>query len=198
MDKTPQPDAIARLTAAIEESTGRQIRTPRDFSFLRQCIFARLGMYLSESTLKRVWGYIAGGETRTSTLDLLASFIGYSGWTDFLGSTPDTGTSVPSSFLLSRHLCVESQLSEGDRLLLVWQPGRRCTAAYIGNNRFRVIESENTRLQPADTFRCAFVIEGEPLYLDDLRQGDRPPVSYVCGRLSGIRFSLLPPPAGDD
>ena len=92
MDKTPQHDAAGYLTAAIEASVGRRIRTPRDFAFLRQSIFARLGIYISESTLKRVWGYISGGETRPYTLDVLSSFLGYGSWEEFIGVSEQSGT----------------------------------------------------------------------------------------------------------
>lgn len=191
MDKTPQHDAAGYLTAAIEASVGRRIRTPRDFAFLRQSIFARLGIYISESTLKRVWGYISGGETRPYTLDVLSSFLGYGSWEEFIGVSEQSGGAPPSSFVLSRHLCVDRELRPGARVLLVWQPGRKCLISYLGDNSFKVVESENTRLRPDDTFSCAFIIEGEPLYLDNLRQGARPPVSYVCGRISGVRFQLI-------
>lgn len=188
MDRTTTENDIRLLIRCVETSLGRAITSPRDFTFLRDCIFARLHTYLSESTLKRVWGYMPRGETRIHTLDLLAAFAGYRSWHDFLDNA-DNG--IPSSFVLGRHLSADEDLTIGQRLQLVWQPGRRCTVKLVAPRRFEVIESENTRLRPGDTFSCAFIIEGEPLYIDSLVQGDRAPVSYVCGRLSGVRFQLL-------
>lgn len=57
MGKTSNADQIKLLTKRIETSIGRSVDTPRGFTFLRECLFARLNIYLSESTLKRVWGY---------------------------------------------------------------------------------------------------------------------------------------------
>ena len=34
-------------------------------------------------------------------------------------------------------------------------------------------------------------LEGEPLYLDNLRQGSAPPIAYVCGKKSGVRFETM-------
>lgn len=190
MDRIPTEDSIRALTRSIETSLGRPIMTTGDFTFLRECIFARLHIYLSESTLKRVWGYLPRGETRPHTLSVLASFIGYSSWDEFLGQLSRACENT-SSYILGRHLCVNQNLTPGMRLMLIWKPDRKCIITYLGNNTFKVLESENTRLKPGDTFVCGFFIEGEPLYLNKLVQGNRPPVSYVCGKISGIRFQLL-------
>lgn len=191
MDRTPTEDAVKLLTRQIETSIGRPVVTARDFTFLRECIFARLHIYLSESTLKRVWGYLPRGETRPYTLSVLASFLGYGSWSEYL-SHSSAGEENTSSYIIGRHLCVNEGLEPGVRIELVWKPDRRCVVAYLGDNRFRVVESENTRLKSGDTFSCGFFIEGEPLYLNALEQAGREPVSYVCGKISGIRFQILP------
>lgn len=187
-------EGLSKLTEAIERSVGRQMRTPRDFSFLHECIYARLRIYLSETTLKRLWGYISGGEPRTTTLTQLASFLGYGTWDEFLKSnTGNEGIPIdkPSGYMLGRHISVLEDLESGDRVRLVWAPDRICVVRYLGDTSFEVEESEKTRLKPGDTFSCALILEGEPLYLDSLRQDDGQPVSYVCGTRSGIRFELL-------
>lgn len=181
-----------RLIESIELSIGRKIKTPRDFSFLRECIFARLRVYLSESTLKRVWGYLPVINTRSSTLNILASFVGYASFEDFINhADPDGSNEIPSSYMLGRHLSVDEDLETGSRVLLIWQPARECVIELIGPRRFKVIRSVNTRLKPDDTFSLAFIIEGEPLYLDNLIQGDSLPTNYSCGRIPGVRFQVL-------
>ena len=95
---------------------------------------------------------------------------------------------------MSRKLSVSSDLYIGERLRLTWQPGRVCDVEYLGDLSFRVIASENTRIQPGDTFQCSLIVEGEPLYLDNLRKGDRStsakPVAYVCGKKTGVNFEF--------
>ena len=51
----------------------------------------------------------------------------------------------------------------------------------------------NTRLKVGDTFECSLIIEGEPLYLDNLRQDGHPPIAYVCGKKSGVFFEYVIP-----
>ena len=60
-----------------------------------------------------------------------------------------------------------------------------------GDLQFRVIASENTRLKAGDTFECSLIIEGEPLYLDHLKQTGQLSISYVCGKLSGVFFEYV-------
>lgn len=168
---------------------GRSMRTPRDFEYLSGSIFKRLREMVSVSTLKRIWGYVGGEvEPRRATLDILARFLGYADFNDFeerVGSGERESAEV-----MSRRLGVED-LMVGDRVLLTWLPDRECLVEYQGDLQFRVMESKGTRLMPGDTFRCSLFIEGEPLFLDALTRTGQPPVAYVCGKRSGIRFELL-------
>lgn len=178
---------VAKLREEIEKSIGRKILTPRDFAYLRDCLYERTHILLSTSTLKRVWGYMKGGEPRDNTLSELARFIGYASFHDFSAASEG----VDSSGLVGkRHFRVRDMLNSGDVLTLYWQPGRRCVARYLGNERFCITDSEQTRLLPGDTFRCSLVIEGEPLYLDDLHRDGISATAYVCGKRDGIRYEI--------
>jgi hypothetical protein len=42
-----------------------------------------------------------------------------------------------------------------------------------------------------ETFRCGFIVEGEPMYLAQLIHEGGEPVSYVCGREGGVKFRVL-------
>ncbi|MCR5526734.1 MAG: flagellar type III secretion system pore protein FliP [Lachnospiraceae bacterium] len=56
---------------------------------------------------------------------------------------------------------------------------------------FKVVESENTRLKKGDTFQFSSIIEGEPLYIDNLCQNGHEPIAYVCGMQSGVLFEII-------
>ena len=179
----------SRLCSQIEDALGRGMRTPKDFEYLSRRIFARLKVMVSVSTLKRIWGYVGGEvEPRRATLDILARFLGYSDFDDFVRRA---GTvERESAEVMSDRLSVES-LHPGDRLLLTWLPDRECLVEYNGGSGFTVVESKGTRLQPDDTFRCSLFIDGEPLFIDDLTRPGHEPTAYVCGKRSGIRVELL-------
>lgn len=79
-----QDTVIAQLREAIETVADRKMRTPKDFDFLSDAIFEKLHQKVSTTTLKRLWGYLSEPVTpRTSTLDLLAQFIGVESWEVF-------------------------------------------------------------------------------------------------------------------
>lgn len=187
MDTEETIQALGRLRLAIERAAGRKMLTPRDFEFLRERVYARTRVFLSVSTLKRLWGYAPGGEPRVSTLGTLAQFLGYRSWGDFLMS--DNGEEV-SGYVIGDYLHVDEQLEPGQTVKIFWKPDRECTVRYLGNSTFRVEASLNTRLVPPDTFQCRLMISGEPLYIDNLRHQGNAPVGYVCGKISGVRFVI--------
>lgn len=180
-----------RLCKDIEAALSRQIQTPKDFEFLRERIYARLHVLVSRTTLMRVWGYLDENVTpRPYTLDILSEFLGYSGWDDYQQHAlmPKEQQSSP---VMNRKISVKDDLVLGDCIRLTWQPGRVCDIEYLGDLRFKVIASENTRLQAGDTFQCSLIVESEPLYLDNLIQGQHQPIAYVCGKNSGVNFEFV-------
>jgi hypothetical protein len=180
-----------QLRSEIETALKKKLCTPKDFEFLRERLYARLHVMVSRTTLMRLWGYVDEGVTpRKGTLDILAQFVGYQDWDSYCQNSllPKEKQSSP---IMSRKLSVAKELAEGERLRLTWQPERICDIEYLGNLQFRVMASENTRLKAGDTFECSLIIEGEPLYLDHLKQDAQQTISYVCGKKSGVSFEYM-------
>lgn len=184
---------IESLMRHIEEMLGRKVETPKDFDRLSTIVFNRTGLLVSNTTLKRIWGYIKEPlDTRTSTLSILANCLGYKDWETFSKAVKSQEGTIPSSPLIGRRLNVLKELDPGNFVKLTWHPGRKCIAKYSGDGCFEVIESENTRLKPTDTFLCYFIIACYPLYLSELKQGDKEPIGYICGRgEGGVQFEIL-------
>lgn len=182
---------VAKLREAVERALGRMLHTPKDFEQLSAAIQSRLGVMISRNTLRRLWGTMQDvGQPRRSTLDYVARFLGYSDMRNF---SAQAGKEIgdTSNPVMSRKIHVGTELKKGDRLRLTWLPDRVCDVEYNGSLHFSVINSENTRLKEGDTFLCGLVIEGEPLYLDELQRGNEPGVAYVCGKKGGVRFEQL-------
>ncbi len=181
---------LQRLQQEIETALNRKMQTPKDFDYLRDCIYSRLHILISSTTLKRVWGYLNDQTgVRPSTLTTLAQFIGYKDWEDFKQRV-DQPKEPQSTPIMSRRLSVSS-LHLNDKLRLTWQPDRVCVIEYMGELNFKVVESENTRLKEGDTFQFSSIIEGEPLYIDNLCQNGHEPIAYVCGMQSGVLFEII-------
>ncbi|MBP5507800.1 MAG: hypothetical protein J6Y23_08160 [Prevotella sp.] len=179
------------ICKSVECMLHQEIRTPKDFMFLHEQVYARTHVMLSVTTLKRVWGYVSYDHAPSlRTLNTLAQFLGFQDYKQFREKSLDE---APSDIVISNYIDVAEDLAEGDELTLYWSPDRECHIRCLGNNRFVVIASANTRLLPGNTFSCHFIIEGEPLYLSQLHQGDRPTVNYVCGKQGGVRFEYPSP-----
>lgn len=174
---------ISELKQQIEESIGRKMKTSADFTFLSGAIWERIHENLSASTLKRLWGYVDGADTtRNSTLEILSKFLGFKDWDNFLEHiSQDNG----SEQVRNLHIKTDD-LTVGDLVSVSWKPNRRCTFRYLGDYRFVVEQAENSKLKAGNTFRCALFILVEPLYLNDLVQGDNPPVAFVFGNKDGL------------
>ncbi len=188
---------INLICRSVEQSLGHVLSTPHDFDQLSDSIYARTGELLSRNTLRRLWGRIdVGTRPRHSTIVILLHFLGYNDVESFLREGDNGSKALRSGIVMKRHLSVPTDLHKGDRLRLTWQPGRVCDVEYLGDLHFKVTASERTRLKPGDTFLCNLIIEGEPLYLDQLRQAgnaqqNTDPMSYVCGMDTGVWYEFL-------
>lgn len=197
--KTPplSKEQIRQICLNVEQALGQPVRTPGDFDRLSYMIYARTGEQLSRNTLRRVWGTLDDGTNpRTSTLLALIHFLGYRNIESFLYASDKIKGSMQSGFVMNRKIAVTTDMQIGNQLRLTWLPDRVCDIEYEGSLCFRVVASEKTRLQPGDTFLCSLIIDGEPLYLDQLQHHDNDgnssiPMSYICGLDQGIKFERI-------
>ena len=180
--KNTDPE-IAELRKRIEERLDRRMATPADFDFLSSAIWARTHENLSASTLKRIWGYVNGVDSiRRSSLEILAKFLDFKNWEDFLAFiSQDNGSDWENGL----HFRAED-LKVDDLIQVAWKPNRHCTFRYLGNQQFVVEAAENSKLNAGSTFRCNLFILGRPLYLTDLIQNSNPPSTFVAGQKDGL------------
>ena len=75
---------------------------------------------------------------------------------------------------------------------LGWLPDRLVTVQYLGCHRFAVLESLNSSLKQGDSFECAQIQTGRPLYLDRFRRtGSDAEARYVAGEKNGLTLVEL-------
>lgn len=174
---------IHELKKLLEDRMNRKMKTPNDFIFLSGVVWERTHETISPTTLKRLWGYIDGADqTRSSTLDILSRTLGFGDWDDFISHLDKTGGSDP---VLSPHIDT-GELAVGDRVAVSWKPDRRCVFRHLGDGQFIVEEAENSKLKVGNTFSATLFILHEPLYLNNLVQGNNPPVAFVVGNRDGL------------
>ena len=178
---------ITVLRLRVEEQYGKPLETHNCFISLVGAIEAEVREHVSESTLERMWGYSTRGTDAISlrTLNVLSRYVGSSSWKGFCSDLKLSSQVESEEF--SGDSIVSSTLVAGNRLHLGWLPDRLITVEYLGMNRFVVIESINSSLQPGDSFECIQIQVGRPLYLDRFRrEGADGEARYVAGERSGL------------
>lgn len=180
----PDETTILHLREMVEKSVSRKIKTPADFQFLTGVIQERCKETIGITTLKRIWGYVEGYDTtRYSTLSILARCVGFRDWDDFLANHNRSGES--SNMVLGRALYPDDIPAEGF-VRIAWSPDRRVLLRHLGDGHFVVMESENSKLKPGDSFHCSCFIIGEPLYLDNFVHDHNAPTLFVVGNKGGL------------
>ena len=176
----------------IKKLAGFQDKTlsPSDFDMLERHIKAKFPQSaINAKTLKRFFGYDkteGSSFVRLYTLDVLSQYVGYDSWDAYLehlrllegsGSGDFNGSQVNAD-----------DLQVGDTLQISWQPNRRSTLKYLGNQQFEITATENSKWQVGDTFLCKHFFSGKPLYVDNLtdKNGILKSAMYVVGEKGGI------------
>ena len=176
---------IALLLEEVEKKYGRKVNTSTDFESLSVVIEHEIGEYLSSSTLKRLWGYVALKPTpRISTLDVLCRYIGHQSFAAYREALKKSGA-VESGFFSTPYVS-SSDLKAGDKVTVGWPPNRLVTLRYDGDDTYTVVKNENSKLQVGDCFRATQFLLGYPLYIDRIHRPDGATPSYVAGKNGGL------------
>lgn len=176
---------LTELLSEVARKAGIKPRTPHDFALLSEIIQESGSGTLSESTLKRLWGYADGGRTpHKSTLDILSRYISGMAYAQWVSSKDsDSGFETASTLRID-------ELSAGGIIMVTWEPDRIMRMRYCGHYEFEVIESTSDRLKPGCRVRVPMLVNGQPM-IADVSQGDGEPFHpYVAGRSYGIIWRL--------
>ena len=188
---------LENLRNDIRELAGFHDKTlsPSDFDLLEQNIKKELPQSaINAKTLKRLFGYDKTNEEsfiRLYTLDVLSRFLGYGNWNAYLEHLHLLEGSGSGNFKGEK--INAEDLSIGDTLRITWKPNRKSTLKYLGNQKFEVTETENSKWQVGDTFLCKHFIMGKPLYVDNLtdKDGVLKSAMYVVGEKGGVQFQPI-------
>ena len=178
---TKSENELKFLREEVAAKFGGRLETTTDYDALSDAIEVSTHERVSTSTLKRLWGYVSlSPRPRTATLDLLSQYVGRE---DFRALTREL---AETSSFLSEDRLDSSSLAPGVKVRLSWLPDRVVTLSYLGDKRFRVLDSGTSKLREGDEFEAGAILQGHPLYLDTItREGKQLP-SYVAGRSAGL------------
>lgn len=185
MSTTELPSAVKRK---IEETFGAPVRYPADCERLALDIRNRINETIGVTTLKRLFGFADDVlNTRISTLDLLARYVGHYTYSDLLEQICPTGD---SDFEEAPDIDIK-QLKKGDIITFEYLPDRKVSIQYLGNDCFKVTASEKSSLIPGDIIVAFSFTLHHPLRIRSVIRNGKDLGGYVAGKVSGLTSLVL-------
>lgn len=176
------------VTNLLRQKSKKDFRLSADCEYLALDIESVTGEHIGVNTLKRLLGFIDDErEPRTSTLDVIARYLGFDNW-DVLSIYDNKSN---SSFESSSEEIRVSELSEGQCVQVSYLPDRRLVMAYQGNGHFLVQMSENSKLLVGDELTITHMVQGYPLLVTEVIRDGKSLGSFTAGKAQGILFKLL-------
>ena len=171
------------IVQLLKEKSGSDLRQPSDCEFLSLDIESKTGVHIGATTLKRLVGFAQDERMpHTSTLDALARYLGYLHWEE-LSQIEDRGNSdfdTPDEEVRSADLQPDANIE------ITYLPDRMVRMQYLGNNHYRIAESQNSKLQVGDEVEVQnFVLHHPLLVLNVWRHGESLG-QFTAGRVSGL------------
>lgn len=167
----------------LKRQSGNDLRLPSDCEYLSLDIESKTGVRIGATTLKRLLGFAQDERTpHASTLDAIARYLGYGHW-DELAAIEDKGNSdfdTPEGELRS------ADLQLGDHVEITYLPDRRVVFQYLGDNRYRITERENSKLQQDDEVEIHHFVLHHPLLVVNVWRNGESLGQFTAGRVSGL------------
>lgn len=175
---------ITNLKEDIELKFGRKITTPSVFDSLCLDIKKDTGKEVSQSSLKRLWGYVKyPHQPRLEILSILSQYIGYKDWKDYISSNND----LDFSDFLTKDIIESKRLKGGEIIQISWPPNRTCVLKYLGDFRYEIKRALNAKIKTGDFLSCALIVKGEPFMCSSIiRDGELISECYIAARNRGI------------
>lgn len=181
--RTPE---IEQLLIEVEDKFGTKPHSPADFNELILSIRKVTREIISLSTLERLWGYVNNvDKPRISSLNILARYIGYNDWHEYLQfiqeKEKNNSNHILEGAIRSRDLGIGRLIGAKVGFLTY-------VFRYLGKNKFVVVEAKHSSiLVPGSTFETAFFMVGHPLYMDNILREGKDPIVYAGGGGQGLK-----------
>lgn len=167
----------------LKRKLGHDLRLPSDCQLLSLDIEGRTRVHIGATTLKRLMGFVPDERTpHQSTLDAIANYLGFANWKE-LAEVEDEGNSdfeAPDGEVRSAELQLNVEV------IITYLPDRMVTMRYLGNNRFHVVESQNSKLLQGDEVEIHNFVQHHPLFVMNVWREGQALGSFTAGRISGL------------
>ena len=172
------------LQPKIEERFGEPLLYSQQCEALSQSILDYTGETVSETTLKRIFGFSNRKvNPRKSTLDSIAHYLGYLNW----ASLNDEYEGAPSiSDFMEVEEVKSDQLNPGKRILISYLPNRKLVLEFLEGNKFKVISAFKSKLLPGDVLTISQIYKDFELIVSNVEREGKDLGGYVAAKETGI------------
>ena len=167
----------------LKRRSENDLHLPSDCELLSLDIQGKTGVRIGATTLKRLLGFAQDERTpHASTLDAIARYLGYAHWEE-LAKIEDQGN---SDFNSSDDEVRSADLQVGKVVEIAYLPDRVVTLRYLGNNRYKVERSQNSKLQADDEVEILNFVLHHPLLVVQVWRKGESLGQFTAGRVSGL------------
>jgi hypothetical protein len=171
----------------IESAFGHRIKYPGDLEALSMSIFEKTGGQVSVNTLKRLFGIIEPEvEPRVATLDVLARYAGFDNWALLQMWLSEEGNSYFRDDSASGQEVDCTKLASGTIVQFSYSPGRTVVMVCLGDGKFCVTSSENSKLKVGDELKTSILCAGYPLVAEFVLREGKNLGMLIAGKTGGL------------
>ena len=172
-----------RILSLLSDKAGVDVSTPSGAAFLRNDIESVLAERLSLNTIKRLVGLLPyDSSPRDSTMDVLAQYLDYPSWKILNQTLKDKISDFNSSSLFIEL----SDLYINKEIIIRWSPNRHIKIRHLGEGRYLVVESQNSKLLERDELVLSQIALGFPFMAKDVKRNGLSLGTYTAALLEGI------------
>ena len=164
----------------LKRKSHSDLRLPSDCELLSLDMESKTGVHIGATTLKRLLGFAQDERTPHT-------YLGYRHWEE-LSKVESQGN---SDFDAVEGEIRSADLKVGAQVEFTYLPDRLVRLSYLGNCRFRVIMSENSKLQADDEVEVLSFVLHHPLLVIGVWRNDESLGQFTAGRVSGLSSIIV-------
>lgn len=180
---------LPKLKEMIEKKFGESVHYSFQCYALQKSIEEATGELLSISTLKRIFGFATSNHLpRLSTLDILASYVGYP---DYCSFEKDADVGRASSEFTEMEIVESENLVPGAIVNLIYSPGRGLTLKHNGDGWFEVVKVSGGKLEKGDMLNIRQIARNFSLIASEVIRNGKSLGTYVAAKQGGVKSIIL-------
>lgn len=166
----------------IRTKFGTPLSRPAEFEALAEDVFKVTHERLGVNTLKRLFGVIDGGKPTTTTLDIIARYVGYSSFKLMKNAIQNTN----SSFIKPVYTVFPQDLPAGTLIELTYEPERLLLLEITEDHRCLIRRNVNTKLEVGDLLAVPSITLHSPFVVKNVEHAGHSLSAYTGGLIGGV------------